>query len=181
MSANHDNNEVGSPSLLAQAEALVETHLRARLQRARRELKLAKVDLLRDPSNAARKTHLREMEKQVRELETQVEVQVARVAEACAAAPPPSPPAAAVTETPEAPEQFRATQAEKAEHGQDFVRLQLAAETPRASETTAMFSAAQAEKARTTAEPAAAEDQPPAPSAPSEFLSADELAALRGS
>ena len=177
MSANHDNNEARPTSLMAQAEALVETHLRGRLQRARRELKLAKVDLLRDPSNSERKIFLREIEKQVRDLETQVEVQVARVAEACAVAPPSQP--AAVT--PAAPESFRASQAVKAEQGLDFVRLQLATETPRASETTAMFSVAQGEKARTAAEPATEAEAPPAPEAPSEFLSADELAALRSS
>jgi hypothetical protein len=177
MSTNHDNNEVGSPNLLAQAEALVETHLRARLQRARRELKLAKVDLLRDPSNAARKTHLREVEKQVRELETQVEVQVARVAEVSASLPPP---VAVVREIPQVPEQFRARQAAMAEHRKDFARTQLVSEAPRPSETTAMFSVAQAEKARSVVEPTAAEPAPVA-GATSEFLSADELAALRGS
>jgi predicted phage tail protein len=180
MSANHDKNEIRPISLMAQAEALVETHLRARLQRARHELKLAKVDLLRDPANAERKTGLREIEKQVRELEVQVEVQVARVAEACAASSPQADADIGLAAAPAAPEAFRASQAAKAEQGMEFVRLQLVAETPRAIETTAMFSAAQVEKARATVEPAQPEEASPAPGALTEFLSADELAALRG-
>lgn len=186
-------------NLLAQAEELYETHLRARLQRAVRAVKLAKVDLLRDPGNPEMKRQLREAEKEASILETQIAAQVARVADVRAVAEIIGPAPAA----PEAAEAFRAAQATKAERSLDLVNLELAAERVRASEATAVFKAVQAEKARAVEQrtTSVAIHTCPGCGVPvtpgvarcdcgyrlqgadnsGEFLSADEFAALRGS
>src|SRR5687767_4374267 len=71
--------------LVTQAEILYETHLRARLQRAKRLARMAKVDLLRDPISAMKKTQLRELEKQVQALQEQINAQNDVIAHARAA------------------------------------------------------------------------------------------------
>src|SRR5688572_12656517 len=75
-----------SHDLVTQAEVLYETHLRARLQRATRLTRVAKVDLLRDPTNMAKKAQLREMEKELVMLEKQIDLQGSRIADARATA-----------------------------------------------------------------------------------------------
>lgn len=185
-------------SLLAQAEELYETHLRARMQRAMRVVKLAKVDLLRDPGNPTMKIQLRDAEKEVKLLEAQLMVQIARVADAHAAERGYDEPASAAADT-QAPETFRATQAVKAEQSFELINLELAAERLRANQSTGVFKAIQAEKAR-AAERHATQNCPGCglpvaigvarcdcgyrlhnAESVGDFLSADELAALRGS
>lgn len=194
--------DMPSSHLVAQAEALYESHLRARLQRATRTARFAKMDLLRDPRDPVKTNQLREAEKEMRLLETQLMIQSARVAEARANAnnPPPTPaftPAAVMTT--EAPEIFRAAQAIKAEETIEALQMQAATEQLRAAEATGVFKAVQAEKARTIAENADHARACPGcgtavkagtvrcacgyvllgSSATPDFISAEELAALR--
>src|SRR5688572_1267884 len=117
--------------LVTQAEILYETHLRARLQRAMRLTRVAKVDLLRDPTNMAKKAQLREMEKETLLLEKQLDLQSARIADARAAAQQ-SQGDMAVT----ALEAFRAAQSAKAEQSVELNRLQTALEESRTTQAT---------------------------------------------
>jgi hypothetical protein len=65
---------VASPSstLVAQAEAVFESYLAARVVNARRELTSAKVALLRDPRNRARLEAIRHAETDVEKLQAQL-------------------------------------------------------------------------------------------------------------
>lgn len=133
-------------SLLAQAEELYETHLRARLMRAQRGMKLAKVDLLRDPANPAKRAHVREAEKEVHQLETQLAVQAARVADARAAAERPQEETANAAAP--APETFRAAQSIQAQKSFELFNLELAAGGPHGiGQGRGVFKAHQAQKA----------------------------------
>ncbi|HEY8554775.1 MAG TPA: hypothetical protein VIL43_09585 [Burkholderiales bacterium] len=109
----------GSGTLLAQAEALFETYLAARLVRARRQVTAAKVALLREPRNRTRLEELRRAEQEVERLQAQLVEQVRRTAQARAAerqdtatAAPTEPPAGVQAEPTES---FRALQAARAE------------------------------------------------------------------
>ncbi|HEX7043760.1 MAG TPA: hypothetical protein VF203_04005 [Burkholderiales bacterium] len=108
-----------SGALLAQAEALFETYLAARLVRARRQVTAAKVALLREPRSRTRLEELRRAEQEVERLQAQLVEQVRRTAQARAGEPrdaantaPAEPPAGAQAEPTES---FRALQAAKAE------------------------------------------------------------------
>jgi hypothetical protein len=180
--------------LVTQAEILYETHLRARLQRATRLTRAAKVDLLRDPTNMAKKTQLREMENETLLLEKQLDLQGARIAEARAAAQR-SYGDVAVT----ALETFRAAQSAKAEQSIALNRLQTALEESRTTQATGAFNAVQAGRAREVVQETAGMQACPNCSAAvkigatrcacgyqfggsqegKEFISAEELSALR--
>ncbi|HKQ31336.1 MAG TPA: hypothetical protein VJS66_08630 [Burkholderiales bacterium] len=127
------------PDLVTQAEVLYETHLRARLQRTTRLARIAKVDLLRDPTNMAKKAQLNEMEKELLMLEKQLDLQSARIADARTAAQR----SMDVT----AIEAFRAAQSAKAEQSIELNRLQAALDESRASSASIAFSTAQAGRA----------------------------------
>jgi len=108
-----------SGNLLAQAEALFETYLAARLVRARRQVTAAKVALLREPRSRTRLEELRRAEQEVERLQAQLVEQVRRTAQARAAerqdattAAPVEPPAGIQAEPTES---FRALQAARAE------------------------------------------------------------------
>jgi hypothetical protein len=198
------HNEKPASNLVAQAEALYESHLRARWQRAARQARFAKMDVLRDPRNAAKLNQLHEAEREVRALETQLAIQVARVAEARAAAEqapmPAMPDRTAIDADP--PSTFRTAQSAKAEETFQEWRLRTAAEQLHARQTSAMFHAAQTEKAHEAIKKADANSShcpgcgtavTPgtvrcdcgyvllATESNSDFISAEELAALRGS
>jgi hypothetical protein len=192
-------------NLVAQAEALYETHLRARLQRAVRTARLAKVDLLRDPRSPVKRTQLREMEKEVKALETQVMIQSARVADLRPAVTHPNVEAAPLRAKPissvESPDTFRAAQTVKADKTFELFRLQQAVEKLRSSQATSAFHALQTEKADEVAKQTSTINACPScgaavnagvvrcgcgykliadADAASDFLSAEEKAALRG-
>jgi DNA-directed RNA polymerase subunit M/transcription elongation factor TFIIS len=131
-----------SSEIVIKAEELFESHLRGRLHRAMRELKLVKVDALRDPRDDKKRTRMRDIEKEIGQLETQLAVQCERTAQARAAFANPQQQSGG---TPS--EEFRDAQTTKATEAFDFTRLQIAAERIAASHTTAMFVAAQSEKA----------------------------------
>jgi len=134
-----DNVETDvNQDLVTQAEVLYETHLRARLQRATRLTRVAKVDLLRDPTNMAKKAQLREMEKELVMLEKQLDLQGSRIADARAAAQR----SMDVT----AIETFRAAQSAKAQQSIEANRLQTALNEPR-TQASGAFSTAQAGRA----------------------------------
>jgi hypothetical protein len=190
--------EFTSSDLVTQAELLYETHLRARHQRALRAVKLAKIDLLRDPGDAAKKKILLEAEKEARTIAVQTELQSARVADARAAA------SARRSEAPstvvEAPAVFRESQTIRSETAISMLRLAAATEARRAHQASAVFHAAQADRAEVAAATVATPDACPgcgaavavgaarcecgfqllASNDPGDFLSAEELAALRG-
>lgn len=129
-------------TLATQAEVLYETHLRARLQRATRLTRAAKVDLLRDPTNVAKKARLREMENELLLLENQIDLQGSRIADARAATLR-SLGDNGVT----ALDAFRAAQHTKAERSIELNRLQAALDESCATQVTGAFSAAQAKRA----------------------------------
>lgn len=133
--------------LVTQAEVLYETHLRARLQRAMRLTRVAKVELLRDPTNVAKKAQLRQMEKEALLLEKQLDLQGTRIEEARAAAQRSS-----VELTAAAVEHFRAAQGIKAEQSLESNRLQRALDERTLSQATGAFNATQADKARNVVE-----------------------------
>lgn len=140
-----------SSDLVAQAEALYEMHLRARLRRAIRTARFAKIDVLRDPRNPLKTAQLRAAEKEVSLLETQVTIQSARAAEARAvttARPAQSAFAPSIAVSVEAPESFHAAQTIKVEQASELLRLQLALEKLHSTQTTGVFTAVQADKAR---------------------------------
>lgn len=191
-----EHNERPTSTLLTQAEELFETHLRARHQRALRALKLAKVDLLRDPGSAVRKAQLRELEKDAQQLELQLATQVARVAEVRAAAEQ-TPVELSSTPTTDTEETFKALQAAKALRAFEVNRLGTAIEEHQGSVSGA-FIAAQAEKASHTERAAATPQTCPGcgnhlaagiahcacgyrlgQDASADFISVEEFAALR--
>ncbi len=184
--------EKSSSDLVVQAEALYESHLRARLQRAVRATRFAKLDALRDPRDPRKTTQLREAEQEVKLLETQLVIQTARTADARNAA---------VSAPADPTQSFRTVQTIKADETFELLKLKAAAERF-STEANGVFHTVQTEKTRTLA---------PLPSEPqrcpgcssvvtlgmtrcgcgyvlttasdkiSDFLSTEELAALRGS
>ncbi len=141
--------ESSSADLVVQAEVLYESHLRARLQRAVRAAKLAHLDLLRDPRSAVKTEQLREAEREVKLLEAKIDIQCLRIAEARAAATRTEPQTVtAASPDTETPNTFRATQTLKAEQTFELLRLEQAMEKRRSVQTTALFHATQADKAR---------------------------------
>jgi hypothetical protein len=130
--------------LVTQAEVLYETHLRARLQRAKRLTRIAKVDLLRDPVNAAKKAQLRELEKQVDALQQKLDAQndvITNAREEVLAN------AQTVINAIASIETFRATQNAKAVQSMELNRLQAALKELAPTQPSGAFIAAQTRKA----------------------------------
>lgn len=114
---HHEPSDACSPgTLVTQAESLFESYLAARLLRARRNLSAAKVTLLRDPCNDAKREALLKAEAEARKLDVQLLEQARRVSAAredarnqrVAAASP------AHASSAQATEDFRVLQAAKA-------------------------------------------------------------------
>jgi hypothetical protein len=129
-----------SSDLVTKAEELYESHLRSRLQQALRALKFAKVDALRAPSDSVKLARMRQAERDVRDLETQLAVQAARVAAARSAPKPPDIGSANA-------DSFREAQAAKAREVVEFTRVQEAAKRGETAHGNARFSTDQLEKA----------------------------------
>lgn len=108
-----------SSALVAQAETLFETYLAARLVRARRHLTFAKVALLRDPRNRAKLEELRRAETEAEQLQAQLIEQARKTAQArdrrSHGGEASAPTAPDSTISAEATQDFRATQAVRAE------------------------------------------------------------------
>ncbi|MBI3897070.1 MAG: hypothetical protein HY308_02105 [Gammaproteobacteria bacterium] len=79
-----------SPTLIAQAESVFESYLAARLVRARRELTSAKVALLRDSHDRGKREALRRAEMEVEQLQSQLVAQSRKTAQARARVAPPA-------------------------------------------------------------------------------------------
>lgn len=118
---NHEPAAPCSPgTLAAQAESLFESYLAARVLRARRNLSAAKVALLRDPRNAAKREALLKAAAETQRLDAQLLDQARRAAAAreaarnqrSAAVSAPSSPVVAISA--QATEDFRVLQAAKA-------------------------------------------------------------------
>ncbi|GEM_PF-2587967 len=188
-----------SSDLVVQAEVLYETHLRARLRYSVRTLQLAKAERARDLRDAEKATRLRETEKEVKLFEMQLAVQSARVADARARSESRSTPAALANTEP--PQAFRVIQTIKAEEKFELLRYQRVLNGTHATPAPSVFNAVQNDKARNIADPAMTTQSCPGcasaiavgmtrcqcgfvltgPGAEpvSDFISADELAALR--
>lgn len=115
-------------ALVAQAELLFETYLAARLVRARRQVKAAKVALLRDPRARIKLDELRRAEQETERLQAQLLEQARKAAQtreqnrARPLAVPPAPePEESVHTRPT--ERFREAQAAKAEDAYDAAGL----------------------------------------------------------
>lgn len=109
---------LSSETLVTQAETLFENYIAARLVRARRTLTAAKVAMLRDPRNRGKLEALRVAEVETEKLQTQLLEQTRRVAAARGRVPG-SAPAPREEQTPvessEATPDFRVVQAAKAD------------------------------------------------------------------
>lgn len=135
--------------LVTQAEILYETHLRARLTRAKRLVRVAKVDLLRDPISASKKIQLRELEKQVHALQQKLDAQndvITHAREAVLAN------AQTVVDAMTAIESLRATQNAKATQSMELNRLQTALHELSPTQPSEAFTAAQTRKADNVAQ-----------------------------
>jgi hypothetical protein len=164
--------DAATPGLVAQAEKLYEYYLSTRLSRALKEVKTAQIELLRDPTSAARAADLRRAEEEVRLLQAQLALQAARTAQAhqdagdSAAAMRDASSAVAT----QAPAVFSEQQAARADAAYDGARRDT--QPAGGVAAPAAFASAQQRLAERVLR-----DQSPA--GPRPFISDDELAALR--
>jgi hypothetical protein len=150
MAAEDTQGTPSSQGIVAQAEALYESYLNARLQRSVRALQAIKMSLTRDPANASLIGQMRETTKEIETLRGQISAQTARTEDAKRrAADPARETAVAIPPVGATPDDmFRESQAAAAAAVMEARARELAAEKSAKAESDAAFNAAQSERAK---------------------------------
>jgi hypothetical protein len=151
-----DSNHLpSSQGIVAQAEALYETYLNARLQRAVRALQTIKASLARDPASPTLIGQMRETTMEIESLRGQLSAQTVRTEDArrrvAITTEPPVAVAPTVSVEPDAV--FRMSQAAAAEAVMDSLSVGRVIETRRIGEADLVFNATQAVRAERLVEP----------------------------
>jgi seryl-tRNA synthetase len=180
----HDDDR-GSGTLLVQAEVLYESFLTARVQRARKMLETAKLDLRRNPANKRLSTQIKETQREIEALQVQLEQQTARTAETRKQVetakreplpPTPNTPVPDVSPKVNSGQDFRIAQSAKALEAVQSAAIKRLLEAYRSKNPEAIFKAAQALRAEQRGEIRPGETNS---SLPTDFLSPEEITALR--